>query len=35
MFIQGSLTAVDLFAYIGAQMLGGLAAIMTYQLIKA
>jgi aquaporin Z len=34
MFIQGSLTTVDLIAYIGAQMLGGLAAIMTYRLIK-
>ena len=35
MFIQGSLTVVDLLAYVGAQMLGGLAAVMTYQLIKA
>jgi aquaporin Z len=35
MFIQGSLTSVDLIAYVGAQMLGGLAAVMTYQLIKA
>ena len=35
MFIKGSLTVVDLLAYIGTQMLGGLAAIMTYQLIKA
>jgi len=35
MFIQGSLTVVDLLAYVGAQMLGGLAAVMTYRLIKA
>ena len=35
MFIQGSLTVVDLLAYVFAQMLGGLAAVMTYQLIKA
>ena len=35
MFIQGSLSVVDLLAYIGTQMLGGLAAVMTYRLIKA
>ena len=35
MFIQGSLTVIDLIAYVGAQMLGGLAAVMTYRLIKA
>lgn len=34
MFIQGSLTALDLLAYIGAQLLGGLAAVFTYRIVK-